>query len=59
MGTGVDNIDVDNNGDLWIGCHPIGWKILDFFNLFGAAPPSQVRNISKLKQPGDNSYFLS
>ncbi|XP_053395644.1 uncharacterized protein LOC123523548 [Mercenaria mercenaria] len=42
MGTGVDNIDVDENGDLWIGCHPITWKIADFFNLFGATPPSQV-----------------
>jgi len=27
LGTGPDNIDVDENGDLWIGCHP---KLLTF-----------------------------
>ena len=44
MGTGVDNIEVDPlTGDLWIGCHPLNWAILDFFDLFGFDHPSQVR----------------
>ena len=43
MGTGVDNIEVDpETGDLWIGCHPLAWAILDFFDWFGFAHPSQV-----------------
>ena len=33
MGTGVDNIEVDPlTGDLWIGCHPLNWAIMDFKN---------------------------
>ncbi|XP_060580723.1 serum paraoxonase/arylesterase 2-like [Ruditapes philippinarum] len=42
MGTGVDNIEVDEKGDLWIGCHPTTWMIVDFLNIFGVTPPSQV-----------------
>ena len=43
MGTGVDNIEVDpHNGDLWVGCHLITWKVLDFLNIFNAIAPSQV-----------------
>ena len=31
--TGVDNIEVDPlTGDLWIGCHPYNWAIMDFKN---------------------------
>ena len=33
IGTGVDNIEVDPlTGDLWIGCHPLNWAIMDFKN---------------------------
>ncbi|XP_045159584.1 serum paraoxonase/arylesterase 2-like [Mercenaria mercenaria] len=40
-GTGIDNIEVDpDTGDLWIGSHPITWKIIDPF--FGSLPPGQV-----------------
>ncbi|XP_053394247.1 serum paraoxonase/arylesterase 2-like isoform X2 [Mercenaria mercenaria] len=40
-GTITDNIEVDpDTGDLWIGCHPVAWKVLDLF--FGTVPPCQV-----------------
>ncbi|XP_053392454.1 serum paraoxonase/arylesterase 2-like [Mercenaria mercenaria] len=42
MDTAPDNINVDENGDLWIGCHPVLWKLLDFYGIFGALQPSQV-----------------
>ena len=43
MGTSVDNIEVDpTTGDLWIGCHPLGYAIMDFFDIFGFPRPSQV-----------------
>ena len=52
MGTGVDNIEVDpETGDLWIGCHPQAWAILDFFDWFGFAHPSQV--IAEIKTSED------
>ena len=52
MGTGVDNIEVDpETGDLWIGCHPQAWAILDFFDWFGFAHPSQV--ITEIKTSED------
>ncbi|XP_045157147.2 serum paraoxonase/arylesterase 1-like [Mercenaria mercenaria] len=41
--THVDNIEVDpTNGDLWIGCHPVGYRIYDLFNWFKHLAPSQV-----------------
>ena len=47
MGTGVDNIEIDpETGDLWIGCHPLAYAILDFFDFFGYAHPSQVIKIN-------------
>ena len=43
IGTGVDNIEVDpHTGDLWIGCHPLRWAIMDLNVWFGFALPSQV-----------------
>ena len=41
-GTGVDNIEIDQRGNLWIGCHP---KLLTFVKYSkdpGALSPSQV-----------------
>ena len=41
-GTGVDNIEIDQKGDLWIGCHP---KLLAFVKYSkdpDALSPSQV-----------------
>ncbi|XP_053394251.1 serum paraoxonase/arylesterase 1-like isoform X1 [Mercenaria mercenaria] len=40
-GTGIDNIEVDpDTGDLWIGCHPVTWRLVDMF--YGSLHPSQV-----------------
>jgi arylesterase/paraoxonase len=53
LGTGPDNIEIDENGDLWIGCHP---KLLTFVK-YSKDPrklsPSQVLKLS-VKQ--DNHY---
>jgi hypothetical protein len=40
----VDNIEVDpDTGDLWVGCHPIAFRALDWMlNAFGLTLPSQV-----------------
>lgn len=40
----VDNIEVDpSTGDLWIGCHPVAYRIFDDINqFFGLSLPSQV-----------------
>ncbi|XP_060596917.1 serum paraoxonase/arylesterase 1-like isoform X2 [Ruditapes philippinarum] len=42
--TMVDNIEVDpDTGDLWIGCHPIALRVLDWMmSGFGLTLPSQV-----------------
>jgi arylesterase/paraoxonase len=46
-GTGVDNIEVDQSGALWIGCHP---KLLTFVK-YSKNPsmlsPSQVIKVTK------------
>ena len=45
LDSGIDNIEVDPaTGDLWIGSHPINWKIIDVFGILGATnAPCQVR----------------
>jgi len=46
IGTGVDNIEVDREGDLWIGAHP---KLLTFVQHTGDASriaPSQVIRVA-------------
>lgn len=48
VGTGLDNIEVDpTNGDLWLGCHPVTYAIMDFFlPFFPSYPhPSQVLKV--------------
>ena len=41
MNTAVDNIEVDQEtGDLWIGCHPILYRILDELRVKGKTLPS-------------------
>ena len=50
-GTGVDNIEIDQKGDLWIGCHP---KLLTFIKYSkdpDALSPSQVIKVEQ-KSPG-------
>ena len=44
MNTCVDNIEVDQQtGDLWIGCHPMLYRILDDLREKGQILPSNVR----------------
>ncbi|MBT8218231.1 MAG: SMP-30/gluconolactonase/LRE family protein [Bacteroidia bacterium] len=53
--SGVDNIDVDESGNLWIGSHP---KLFDFVSHAGdptALSPSQVFKLSPLK---DDDEFV-
>lgn len=50
--TGVDNIEVDTEGNLWIGAHP---KLLDFLEYSRdpkALSPSQVLKVSFLQMGG-------
>ena len=47
MNTAVDNIEVQpETGDLWIGCHPVMYRILDLSHLFGFYLPSNVSTLS-------------
>ena len=61
LGTGPDNIDVDENGNLWIGCHP---KLLTFVK-YSKDPeqlsPSHVIKVA-VREPGEyrvEEVFLS
>ena len=43
MNSGPDNVEVDNEtGDLWLGCHPLFWAIVDIEGKLGLAHRSQV-----------------
>lgn len=43
LNTAPDNINVDpDTGDLWLGCHPIGWKIMRYLHNPSVQSPSQV-----------------
>jgi len=61
IGSGVDNIEVDLDGDLWIGAHP---KLLTFVQHTGDASrlaPSQVIRVSHpdADSPAVEEIFLS
>jgi sugar lactone lactonase YvrE len=45
--TGLDNINIDpKTGDLWIGCHPVGHKMMAYIvNHDNSTSPSQVIRI--------------
>ncbi|XP_052778206.1 serum paraoxonase/arylesterase 1-like [Mya arenaria] len=47
LDTGIDNINVDQEtGNLWIGSHPVTWRILNFYGIFGKqTAPSQVLRV--------------
>jgi arylesterase / paraoxonase len=54
LGTGVDNIDVDDEGNLWLGCHP---RLLTFVKHSkdpAVRSPSQVIRI-RVKESGEYS----
>jgi arylesterase/paraoxonase len=45
-GTGVDNIDVDADGNLWVGCHPQLLKFLSHAKDEAALSPSEIIKLS-------------
>lgn len=46
-GTGVDNIEIDQKGDLWIGCHPKLLTFVKYSKAPGVLSPSQVIQVEK------------
>ena len=53
LGTGVDNIDVDEAGNLWIGAHP---KLLDFVNHAKDSTIYSPSQVLKLTPMGDYDF---
>lgn len=47
-GTGVDNIDIDTDGSLWVGCHPQMLKFLAHAKNESAISPSEVIKLTPL-----------
>ncbi|KAL2084455.1 hypothetical protein ACEWY4_019973 [Coilia grayii] len=59
VGTLPDNIEVDpQTGDLWVGCHPNGWKI--FFSTPEDPPGSEVIRIENIlsDQPSVQQVYM-
>ncbi|MEH6345767.1 MAG: hypothetical protein V7785_11820 [Bermanella sp.] len=54
IGSGVDNIEVDDNGDLWMGAHPQLLKFVKHAEDENALSPSQVIKLSK----GESGYQI-
>jgi len=52
LGTGVDNIEVDPQGDLWVGAHPQLLKFVSHAKDPAVFSPSQIIHLS-LKKSGD------
>lgn len=57
--TGVDNIDVDAAGDLWIGCHPQLLKFAAHSRDSSAKSPSQVIRLIPGDQPAVEEVLLT
>jgi arylesterase/paraoxonase len=53
-GTGVDNIDIDESGNLWVGCHPQLLKFLSHAKDASKLSPSEV---IKLTPQPNGSYI--
>ncbi|NOT73954.1 MAG: hypothetical protein HOP08_03430 [Cyclobacteriaceae bacterium] len=47
-GTGVDNIEMDTKGDLWIGCHPQMLKFITHSKNEDACSPSEIIKLTNL-----------
>jgi arylesterase / paraoxonase len=45
--TGVDNIELDTEGNLWIGCHPQALKFLAHAKDFSKKSPSEIIKLTK------------
>jgi arylesterase/paraoxonase len=52
LATGVDNIEVDSRGDLWIGCHPQLLRFVAHAKDPAEKSPSQILRLSPLPQGG-------
>jgi arylesterase/paraoxonase len=52
LGTGVDNIEVEANGDLWIGAHPQLFTYLEHARDHWTVSPSQVLHLIPRKDGG-------
>ena len=48
-GTGVDNIDVDADGNLWVGCHPQLLKFLAHSKKEGTLSPSEIIKLTPIE----------
>ena len=55
LGTGVDNIDIDEDGNLWIGAHP---KLLDFVSHAKDSTSNSPAQVLKLVPVGDYSFSV-
>lgn len=51
-GTGVDNIEIDRHGDLWVGCHPNMLLANEFIKGNRETAPSEIIRI-RYRKPGD------
>lgn len=54
-GTGVDNIEFDTEGNLWIGAHP---NLLAFSSYAGGGNQISPSEIIKIKYQGKNDYTI-
>ena len=60
INTGVDNIELDADGNLWVGCHPQLLKFLSHANDEAALAPSeiiQLKNLGKGKFEQSTVYL--
>jgi arylesterase / paraoxonase len=46
--SGVDNIELDTDGNLWIGCHPQALKFLSHAADFNKISPSEIIKLTKV-----------
>ncbi|MCP4680702.1 MAG: hypothetical protein GY864_00025 [Desulfobacterales bacterium] len=55
LGTGADNIEIDEAGNLWVGCHP---KMLTFVKHSGDASVFAPSQIIKISSSNSGSYQI-
>ena len=54
-GTGVDNIELDKNGHLWVGCHP---NLLTALGHLGGKPPHAPSEAITIEYRGKGDYSV-
>lgn len=55
-GTGVDNIEIDQKGNLWVGCHP---NLLRYTSYAQGKINKAPSEIIKIKKQGKNKFHIS